>query len=514
MNDSPTAKRMRIAVAGMYHETNTFAPFKTGLGAFRGEWTEGGDEFKDRYKGTRTTMGGVIDAAEQDGIELVPGVYTSATPGGLVTEDAISTLLKAVSYSVSRHADGLILILHGAMVAEGRADPEGELLKLLRVRLGRNFPIAVTFDMHGNISPGMLEAVDIMIGYDTYPHIDMYERAIEAFSLLKQYILGTIRPARACAFTGMLVVPQAMTTDQGPMKDLLDRAHAIEQDSRVLNVSVVGGFPYADTPYTGMCCVVTTDGDVELAKRYAVELGQRAVEWKERFWIKALPPSEAIAEALIQPPGLIVLAEGSDNVGGGAPGDATHLLRCLIELREKGLMVIADKAAVEAAFRSGIGGIFESFVGGRHDRLHGDPVRVTGKVRLLFDGDFQHAGPYMRGHLASMGRTALIQSGSLTLILTEKRIPPWDIGHVRSVGIWPGDYRIIAVKSAVAWEASFGETATSVIHVDSPGCCSVNLKHFDYRHVLRPAYPLDEEIAPVVRCLQYVSEPQSIRAKK
>lgn len=169
--------------------------------------------------------------------------------------------------------------------------------------------------MHGNISPGMLEAADIMIGYDTYPHVDMYERAIEAFSLLKQYIMGTIRPARACAFTRMLVVPQAMTTDQGPMRDLLDRAHAIEQDSRVLNVSVVGGFPYADTPYTGMCCVVTTDGDEELAKRYAVELGQRAVEWKERFWIKAMPPSEAIAEALIQPPGLIVLAEGSDNVG-------------------------------------------------------------------------------------------------------------------------------------------------------------------------------------------------------
>ncbi|MDR6550495.1 M81 family metallopeptidase [Paenibacillus qinlingensis] len=483
--------QLQIAVAGILHETNTFAPGITDIAHFREQWTMGGDAFVARYAGTRTTMGGVIAAAAVQGVSLLPGLYVAATPSGMVEAVTGDTLIDALVDTIDSRSDGLLLIMHGAMVSEQYADYEGECLRRLRAKLGPDFPIAMTIDLHGNISQAMVRHADLIVGYDTYPHVDMYERAVEAFDLLVRSIRGEIRPVRAMVHTGMLVVPQGMLTSVGSMKLIMDHAFEMERMPGVLNVTVAGGFPYSDVPDAGMSVVVTTDGDSGLAERCAAELAQMAIDRKETFNVSYATPREAVTEALAQLEGPVILAEGSDNVGGGAPADATHLLAELINVPKKAFIVIRDPEAVKVAYWHGIGGLFEGLVGGKSDSLHGTPVAVKGKIRLLFDGHYRHAGPYMTGQHAEMGLTAVVECGLLTLVLTEKRVAPWDVGHVRSVGLWPGDYHMIVAKSALAWQTAFGSFAKHVINVDSPGCCNANLAHFQYQHVSRPIYPMD-----------------------
>jgi len=489
---------MNIAVAGIFHETNTFAPGLTTLDHFQGEWVAGHEAFLARYAGTRTSMGGVIDAARTHGTKLTLGLYTAATPSGMVTAEAGDALIDALVRSIDSGVDGIVLIMHGAMVSERVHDFEGECLRRLRERFGARLPIAMTLDLHGNISPDMVELADILVGYDTYPHVDMYERAVEAFELLLRVVRGEIRPVRAYAHTGMLVVPQGMMTDEGAMKELVSRAFAMESEQHVLNVTVAGGFPYSDVPDAGMSFVVTADGDAELARRYANELVRMATERKSTFDVSYIEPREAVTRALAQPEGPVILSEGSDNVGGGAPGDATHVLAELKDVSQKALIVLFDPEAVEGAYRIGAGGAFDGRVGGKSDSLHGEPVHIVGRVRLLFDGQYRHIGPYMTGHQADMGRSAVIEAvgGGLTLVLTSRRTAPWDLGHILAAGLQPDDFKIIVAKSAIAWQTAFGPFAKHVVNVDSPGCCSANLRHFDYKHVRRPIYPLDPESNP------------------
>jgi len=483
---------LRIAVAGILHETNSFAPDLTTMANFAGERVSNNEEYAARYAGTRTSMGGVLDAAEGRGMTLVSGIYTAATPSGMVEQATIETLFDQVTASVDDTVDGLVIIMHGAMVAQGYPDVEGAFLRRLRDRFGDKLPIAMTLDLHGNVSREMVELADIIVGYDTYPHVDMYERAVEAVGLLERTIRGEIRPTRALAQPGLIVIPQSMlTTEAGIMKELLDEAFAIEADERVLNVTVIGGFPYSDVEDAGISFVVTTNDDPQLARDYADRLAARAWDNRERFLLQFQPPEAAVAEALAQPEGPVILVEGADNVGGGAPADATHVLRHLVNAPKKSLVVVYDPAAAAEAHRLGVGGSFSGAVGGHSGELHGEPVAISGKVRLLFDGKYRHVGPYMTGQLTDMGPTAVIECGNLTVQLTSKRQAPWDLGHIRYAGLWPTDFHIIVVKAAVAWRTAFGSFAKHIIQVDSPGCTTSNLEHLTYRELRRPIYPLD-----------------------
>jgi microcystin degradation protein MlrC len=484
-------RNVKIAVAGILHETNTFAPGVTILEHFKGEWVSGAEAFASRYGGTRTSMGGVLSKAEALGIELIPGLYAAATPSGMVEQETADALMNAVLGSIESDIDGLVIIMHGAMAAEGYPDMEGELLRRLREQRGHDLPIAMTLDLHANISPLMVELADFIVGYDTYPHIDMFERAEEALELLVGLAEGRHKPAMSLSRPRMLVVPQGMLTAEGAMKELMDEAFAMEQLPGVLNVTVAGGFPYSDVPDAGMSFVVTTDGDQALADQLADRLSRLAWRERERFKVSFVAPAEAVRQAFLLPRGPVIVTEGSDNVGGGAPADATHLLTLLQSPPVKTLVVIRDVEAALAAHAIGTGGEFEGAIGGKSDDLHGKPVSIKGRIRLLFDGVYHHVGPYMTGQRADMGKTAVIECGLLTVILTEKRTAPWDPGHVRSVGLWAEDFHLIVVKSAIAWQAAFGSVAKSIIHADTPGCCTANLEHLDYKLLKRPIDPLD-----------------------
>ncbi|NOU65766.1 hypothetical protein GC096_17155 [Paenibacillus sp. LMG 31461] len=484
---------MRIAVVGLFHETNTFAPGRTDIEAFRSEWVQGNEAYLSRYSNTRTSMGGVLDGLQDEEVEISCGLHTGATPSGMISGEDAETLLNAVIDSIDHTADGIIAVLHGAMVAEGLPDMEGEFLRRVRDQVGVTMPIAATLDLHANISQEMVQHANILVGFDTYPHIDAYERAVEAVKLLVRTVRCDIHPVMALSKPGMLIVPQVMLTDEeGPMKELMDRAFAIEDDPSVLNVSVIGGFPYSDVPDAGLAFIVTTNDDLSLAQRYADELKQMAWDRRARFVYTAYPAEEAVAKAMSISVGPVILVEGSDNVGGGSPADATHLLKHLTNPPRKSLIVICDIEASLEAHRIGVGAVFEAEIGGKSDKLHGEPVGVKGIVRTLFDGRYTHIGPYMTGQWADMGKSAVIEAGLLSIVLTEKRTAPWDPGHINSVGLRAEDFHAIVVKSAIAWKTAFGHVCQYIVPVDTPGCCGSNLAHFQYEQLQRPIYPFDD----------------------
>lgn len=483
--------KMKIGVVGVYHETNSFAPGTTEIDNFKDEWVDGKKAFFQRYAGTKTSMGGVIAAAASNQADLCPGLYVGATPSGMVSSEAMEQLLEALMASVPEKIDGLLVILHGAMVSERYSDVEAEVLKRLREKCSALLPIAVTLDLHANISRELVERTDIIVGYDTYPHIDTFERAVEAVDLLAKMIRREIKPQQHWQSVRMLVPPQAMITAEGPMHGLLQHAFAMEENPAVLNITVAGGFPYSDVEDAGMSVVVTTDDDLALAKELASELCELAWEQREQFAVQECTVDEAIQLSLSTTEQPDIFVEGSDNVGGGAPADATHTLRHLLQLKVKSLIVIRDQEAVQEAHSSGVGSMLTCSIGGKSDTLHGEPVGISGDIRLLFDGRFQHVGPYMKGQYANMGKTAVVEAGHVTILLTENRQAPWDIGHVRSVGLEPDHFKIIVVKAAVAWRSAFGPYAKQIFYLDTPGCCSANLQYFNYRRLRRPIYPLE-----------------------
>lgn len=487
-------KHLKIGVAGIIHETNSFAPGITEMDAFQRRSVQGKKAFYDRHMGTKTPMGGAIDAAQHNDVELIPGFHTGATPSGMVSAAAVEQLIQSVVDSVPDQLDGLLLILHGAMVSETYADVELEIVKRLRRRFSDSFPIGVTLDLHANISEEFINGTDIVVGYNTYPHVDTYETAVKAIKLLAARARNQIQPYSHWRHSRMLVAPQAMITDEGAMNELMQRAAEMEQQPDVLNVMVAGGFPYSDIPDAGLSFVVTTDGDTELAKTLTKELCSMAWERRERFKVCEYSVEEAIEKSLATNDGPDIFIEASDNVGGGAPADATHTLKHLIHLDQKSLIVIRDAKAALLAHQQGIGTILECCIGGHSDVLHGESVQIKGKIRLLFDGVYHHRGLYMTGQQMNMGITAVVEVGHLTIVLTENRSAPYDIGLVHSVGINPQDFKIIVVKSAVAWRTAFGSIAKQKIFLDTPGACSANLDYFTYKKLNRPRYPLDKVV--------------------
>lgn len=486
---------MRLATGGILHETHTFSndiPSIEDLMAVSGG--RGTEIFA--FAGTNTSIGGVIDACRERAIELIPTLVTSTIASGTASRETFEGLLGELleRLDAALPVDGVVLTLHGAMVAEGYPDAEGEISRRVRSLIGPDVPIAITLDLHANISPEMVADANIVVGYDTYPHTDANERAREAVDLLVQTIEGRIQPAMALVKPPLLPVPQAMFTEREPMASLFQRAFALEEQGEALSVTIAGGFPYADTPVAGMGFLVITDGNQERAETLASELATMAWDRRDEFTISNTPPRDAVAEAIAHPEGPVILVDVGDNIGGGTPGDSTFLLRELLDQGAcEATIFIADREAAQAAFESGVGGTLETAVGGKTDALHGEPVPIKGRIRLLSDGQWVHEGPEMAGLPVSMGPTAVVRVDGVNLVLTSRKTMPGDLQQLKSVGIDPERQKIIVVKAAVRWRGGYAPITKHSIDVDTPGLGSVDLSRFDFRNLRRPVYPLDTD---------------------
>ena len=489
---------MRLFLAMLSHETNTFSNVPTDRTQFEARDLRYGGEILEVYRGTGTCLGGMIAAAERLGATLIPSVAASASPAGRVTRDIYEHVTQRLLADLERagRLDGVLLDLHGAMVPEGIDDGEGDVIAAVRKVVGPSVPIAVTLDFHGNLGRDMIANADLLHGYKTYPHVDMAERGVEATERLAQVIAGRIKPTAAWRKPPLMPPLGRQGTAVGPMRRLYDLADEMEKDPKVVSISIFAGFPYADIPDAGLGIYVVTDDDPALAERLAGQLERVAWEHRREFIHTALPVKEAVARALAADGRPIVLADMADNTGGGAAGDGTEILRELLRVGARGATVacIWDRAAVAACAAAGVGARVTLDVGGKVDDRHGAPLRVTGVVRTLSDGRFVHRGPMMHGLPGRLGSTAVLDVDDVRVILISYRWQTLDPEMIRFVGIDPLREKILVVKSTIHYRAAFEPIAKEIIEVDAPGLSSSNLSRFEYRRVRRPIFPLDPDL--------------------
>ena len=487
----------RIGIGGIWHETNTFSTETTGIAAFEAYQFALGTDIIDRYEGTGTELGGMIEGAGELGFSLAPTLFAAAVPSGVIEQKTLTDLVDELAERLraALPLDGVLLVLHGAAVAEGIEDADGWILARLREILPATVPLVATFDCHANLSQAMVDHADMLIGYDTYPHVDMAARGKEAAGALAAMLQQAARPACAFRKLPLLTAPQMQATEQAPMKKIMASLHRFETDGVILNGSIAMGFPYADIVDLGASVLAYAE-DQSAADRVADQLAEMVWDARDGFQPDLMPVDEAVTMAMAADETPVVLAEAADNVGGGSAGDGTVVLDALLRADAKdAVIVIADPEAVAFAEGVGVGARFSGLVGGKVDRLHGDPIRIEGRVAQLTDGRYRHTGSYMTGYETSMGRTAVVQAGGVKIVLTSLRTMPFDAGQLTSLGIDPAEQRIIVAKSAIAWRAAYGSIAKRAITVDSPGIATSNLARLPYRKRPRPLYPLDRDVS-------------------
>lgn len=486
---------MKFVATMLMHETNMFSPVKTELQHFRERALYYGEEMFAAFKGTKTSIGGVMDAAVSNGVELIPTVAASAMASGVVTTEAYDALKEKALDGIRAAGaiDGIVAVLHGSMVVEEIGNAEGSFLREIRQTVGSRVPIVCTLDFHATVTKLMIDSCSSLFGFNTVPHIDSYERAVEAVNACVAIANGRIRPVMALRKPLMMPPTINMRTTEGPMMKIFERAYDIERNPSVINVNVFGGFPFVDTGDSGLSIVVITDSDLELAERYAQQLSDFAWSIRKEFLKPLTPVPEAVKRAIEAKEGPVILADVADNPGEGGSGDGTVVLKTLLDLGacKVGFALIKDPEAVAKAIEAGVGKTVALMVGGKTDNFHGPPIKITARVRAITDGTFIRKGPIGTGSEDKIGRSVVLEVNGIELIVAEVKIPPFDPEIFRRHGIEPVEKKILVVKSGGALGAAYGRFAKETIEVDALGVASPNLKQLPYKNVRSPIFPLD-----------------------
>jgi microcystin degradation protein MlrC len=491
-----------VVVGGVSHETNTFSPIRTDLPLFERRGFLRDNEVIEQSRGVSNSLGGIIDAAEERNWQITPTLFASATPSGKVTAEAYESIVGDLVQGIkdALPVDGVLLPLHGAMVAEEYDDGEGEILRRVRETVGPDVPVITVLDFHATLTPAIAQHADIVIGYETYPHIDPYDRGVEAVELMERLIAGEIRPVRTLRQVPMLTpLPPQFTWGPTPMNDLMSLSLEIEKEPGVLCIMLAGGFTYSDIPDSGVAVLVTADGDQSIADSAADRLARACWDARERFLIGVTPVEEAIERVRNSDKGPIVLADVADNPGAGASCDGTVILDALLKSGLDGVAfgIIADPESVARAAEIGAGNSGTFQLGGKVDDLHGPTLEIDAKVRSVGDVTFTNTGPMGRGGRTRMGQVAVLEAGpngEVEIVVTENRVQVLDPELFRAVGIPPEQRRTLVVKSSVHFRAGFEPIAAEIIEVDAPGLSSPNIFRFPFERVRRPIWPLDEGV--------------------
>jgi microcystin degradation protein MlrC len=485
---------MRIAIGGFMHESNTFAPLPAGRERFLEGSLTYGPALVSTWDEAHHEVGGFIAGAEKFGFELVPTAMAWATPSGPVTDDFFEHMADALVTDCRMvEPDGVLIALHGAMVTPRFPDADAEVLRRLRAALGPKVPIAASLDFHGNISPQMAETANILVGYQTYPHVDQRERGLLAAELLTRALKGEIRPVCAIAKPPMLINLLGQDTAREPMAELMRMARKLEKQPGMLSISVMAGFAYADVPEVGASIIAVADGDQAKAKQATDAIATEMWKVREQLHVTCPTPEEAVRRAMRSEKPPVLLVDLGDNVGGGSAGDGTVLLAELLKQNAKGFIVaIHSPSGVKAAKAAGIGALLEVTVGGSVDKLHGEPVKVKGTVKSLHDGKWVESEARHGGRRQNdQGHAAVLDLGDgSTLLLNSLRTPPFSLGQLTGVGIDPRQAKMIVVKAAVAYKAAYAPIAGEIIEVDTPGLTAINPARFEFKRIRRPMYPL------------------------
>jgi len=495
---------MKLVIAQMKHETNTFSPVPTPLARFaagRPLPAEGSD-VRDAFKGTGTAIGAFIDLAEKAGAEVVFPVAGNAAPSAPVEDEAYEAMAGRIVDAVAKGCDAVLLDLHGAMVTRTYDDGEGELLGRIR-KVAPDVPIGVALDMHTNLFPAMGQLATVLAGYQTYPHVDMYQTGARAARPIFSLLNKKVRPQMAFGHRPMLPHVMRQSSLDSPNKEIQARAREMERLG-ALSASFFVGFPHADIPYAGSSAVVVTDGDAAKAREWCDELLDMAWNAREKFVYRVEPLEKSLLRAKEMRNGPVMLLDHYDNCASGGTMDTMAVLGAILDagLEDVAAFAVFDPQAVEQMKRAGVGARVTIPLGGKLEMpalgLKGKPLRVTGNVRRIVGGIYRNEGPMARGELADLGAAAVLDTGNVEIAVISRHVEPHDIGSFRALGIDPAAKRYVMLKSRVHWRAGLGPMAKAVVECAGEGVCTSDYSQLNFRRVRRPVYPLDPETRPSV----------------
>ena len=492
---------MRFVLALFKHETNTFSTQLTVLQSFsRGSMHEGpsyGDDAIRASEGTNNAVAAYLDLAKSMGAEVDFVICANAVPSGVVTRDAFDAIVTPIVERAALGCDAIMLDLHGAMVAEGYLDAEGELLRRLR-EVQPHTPIAVALDYHANLSADFIEHADVVTGYCTYPHVDVYQTGERAARTLRKMLEERIKPVLVWRRLPMLTHILNQTPARQPMKDIMDLAMQAERGGEVLNASIFVGFPLADTPYTGLSIVLVAENGKEAQARVLLDrLADLAWSRRADFITDYEPYAKTLGRAMALEKGPVLLVDHGDNCASGGSTDEMSVLRTLMALGAEDVVAgpYWDPASVNTLIEAGEGAVCTLDLGGKTDmpaiNLSAQPLRVTGTVVKITDGRYTVTGPMFTGMQLSLGRTVVLDTGKVLVVVSEKPQEPFDIGIFTHAGIDPASKKFILIKSKQHFMAGFATLAKHIVMVAGPGVCGSDFSQFNYTRLERPIYPLD-----------------------
>lgn len=489
----------RILIAGFKHETNTFSVLPTDLAAYEARGLHRGARIAEVFPGTNTEIAAFLDGCKQHGWEPVLSIVGDATPSGKLTRDCYETIAGEIVDAATRGGlvDAVLLNLHGAMVAEHTFDGEGTLLERLRGKLGPNVPIVGTLDLHANVTDAMAKYADVLVSYRTYPHIDMYEIAAEAVTILARTLAGEIKPRSYVARSRQIMgLDEGRTTQPGPMTEALAAlADLKRRDANVLAASVNAGFYKADIPEVGPTCVIVGNADDVRFQRMADDMAAFIWETRHRKTVTQVSVAEAIARAKAagRAGAPVVIADYADNPGGGGYCDSTGLLRGMIEagLTNAAMAQIFDPETAQQALGAGVGATIDVRLGGKIEPRFGPPIEASATVTHASDGSFILTGPMLTGVRVDCGPTVGLRIGSVEVVVVSQRMQNYDLGFFRIGGIEPREKAVLAVKSMQHFRGAYAPIASEIVVVDEGGgITSHDIRRLPWRNVRQPVYPL------------------------
>lgn len=486
---------MRIALAEFKQETNTFVPFTTTLQTFEEQYLHRGDEMLAAFGKARLEIPGALDAIREAGGEAVPLLATMAMASGTVERKSFDILMGEIEarLKAAGPVDGVFLALHGAMIIEDEPDAESEIVRRVRECLKPGTPITVSLDLHGHITAAMLQPDVAYIGYREFPHIDMYETGYRAAQLLIDWINGKVKPVMALSKRHMVFSPDSARTTAPPLSDIVAEGRAMEDRGEVLHVSLFPVQPWIDTPDLGFAALVCGESQ-DAAQKAADKLAKMAWDRRNEFEPEVTPLEETIRIGLSSP-GLTVVSDSGDAPSGGAAADSTAVLSALLHAGADRSMrisicTICDAQAAVQAARAGVGKTVTLAVGHKRSGL-GEPLTVTGKVKVISDGSYILEGLGGNGMVGEMGLTVVLAIGAIRLNLRSIPHFEWDLGIHHSIGLDPAGAALVFVRSPAHFRVSYAPIAARIFLADTPGPTCLNMRRIPFTKVTRPFYPLD-----------------------
>ncbi len=489
---------MAVIIGGFKQETNSFNSKLMDRDDYHASYYD--DGVIKAYKGAKSMESGAIDVLDNAGCEIKPTATfaVDALSGGVLKASCHQYFREEILSRVKKFkADGgkidaVVMCMHGAMVAEDCDDPEGYLAESLREIVGPGVPIGFGFDGHAFIGEKMLNNADIIVGYQTFPHTDEYETGIRCAELTLRVLKGELKPVKSVVDLPMLLPPHAELDYQEPMKHMMQACRDAEKVDGVESVTLFPVQPWMDIKGLMGRVIVTTNDKGDLGDKLALSIGQTAWDAKEDFVVEVVEPHEAVRRAMAAPEGPIALSEVADAPPAGAAGDGNELLKALIDEKvdKPCYLVIFDPKAVKQAYDIGEGKHAKLTVGFSVDPRWGKPIEIEGDITRCFDGSY--VTEYNKTTI-SMGHTAIVQIGMITLILCDKVFPHLDPACYTGIGLDINKARILGVKSTQHFRHYYMNVAKEIYLLDGWGPSSCDFRRFDWQHLDRSTmWPLSD----------------------